>query len=62
MLLLGWISHQFVIINDFIKVTVLCNKQGQIVLGVNASEGDDSRREEVFLKIQETEKSQYNNV
>lgn len=62
MLVLVWISHQSVIIDDLIKVIVLYNKQQQVVLGVNASEGVNSRREEVFLKIRKTDKSQNINI
>jgi carbon storage regulator CsrA len=62
MLVLGCTNHQSVIIDDVIKVTVLYNKRGQVVLGIDAPDGVDIRREEVFLKIRETEKSQNINI
>jgi len=62
MLVLGCTSHQSVIIDDVIKVTVLYNKRGQVVLGIDAPESVDIRREEVFPETQETEKSQNINI
>ena len=38
MLVLGCTSHQSVIIDDVIKVTVLYNKRGQVVLDVSTQE------------------------
>jgi carbon storage regulator CsrA len=62
MLVLGCTNHQSVIIDDVIKVTVLNNKQGQVVLGIDAPEGIDIRREEIGPQIQETEKLQNINI
>ena len=62
MLVLGCTSHQSVIIDDVIKVTVLYNKRGQVLLGIDAPDGIDIRREEVGPNIQEIEKSQNINV
>jgi len=58
MLVLGCTSHQSVIIDDVIKVTVLYNKRGQVVLGIDAPDGVEVHREEVDPKIQETERPQ----
>jgi carbon storage regulator CsrA len=57
MLVLGCTSHQSVIIDDVIKVTVLYNKRGQVVLGIDAPDSVEIRREDVFPQIQETEKT-----
>ena len=56
MLVLGCTSHQSVIIDDVIKVTVLYNKRGQVVLGIDAPDGVKVHREEVDPQVQETEK------
>jgi carbon storage regulator CsrA len=58
MLVLGCTSHQSVIIDGVIKVTVLYNKRGQVVLGIDAPDGVEVHREEVDPKIQETERPQ----
>ena len=55
MLVLGFTNHQSVIIDDVIKVTVLTNKQGQVVLGIDAPEGIEIRREEINPAIREAE-------
>ena len=62
MLVLGCTSHQSVIIDGVIKVTVLYNKRGQVVLGIDAPDGVEVHREEVDPQIQETKKSQNINV
>jgi len=62
MLVLGCTSHQSVIIDGVIKVTVLYNKRGQVVLGIDAPDGVEVHREEVDPLIQEAEKSQNINV
>ena len=62
MLVLGCTSHQSVIIDGVIKVTVLYNKRGQVVLGIDAPDGVEVHREEVDPRIQETEKPQNVNV
>jgi len=56
MLVLGCTSHQSVIIDGVIKVTVLYNKRGQVVLGIDAPDGVEVHREEVDPQAQETEK------
>ena len=58
MIVLGCTSHQSVIIDDAIKVTVLCNKQGQVVLGIDAPDGIEVYREEVDRQVQKTERPQ----
>ena len=57
MLVLGCSSHQSVIIDDVIKITVLQNKQGQTVLGIDAPDGVEIRREDLFLKMREANQS-----
>ncbi len=56
MLVLSCTSHQSVIIDGVIKVTVLYNKRGQVVLGIDAPDGVEVHREEVDPQAQETEK------
>ncbi len=58
MLVLGCTSHQSVIIDDVIKVTVLYNKRGQVVLGIDAPDSVEVRREEVYPEVRKTEKPQ----
>lgn len=58
MLVLGCTNHQSVIIDDLVKVTILYNKRGQVVLGIDAPEGAEIRREEACALNQETEESQ----
>jgi carbon storage regulator CsrA len=62
MLVPGWTSYQSVIIDDVIKVTVVCNKQAQVVLGIDAPDSVEIRRQEVFHQIQQTEQSQDINI
>ena len=57
MLVLGCTNHQSIIIDDVIKVTVLTNKQGQVVLGIDVPEGIEIRREEINPAIQKAEQS-----
>ena len=54
MLVLSCTSHQSVIIDGVIKVTVLYNKRGHVVLGIDAPDGVEVHREEVDPQIQET--------
>ena len=58
MLVLSCTSHQSVIIDDIIKVTVLYNNRGQVVLGIDAPDGADIRREDILLKKRETGNAQ----
>ena len=58
MLVIGCASHQSVIIDGVVKVTVLYNKRGQVVLGIDAPDGVEVHREEVDPRVQETEKPQ----
>ena len=58
MLVPGCTSYQSVIIDDVIKVAVLYNKQGQVVLGIDAPDSIEIQRDEVFSQIQQTEQSQ----
>jgi carbon storage regulator CsrA len=62
MLVIGCTSHQSVIIDGVIKVTVLYNKRGQVVLGIDAPDGVEVHREEEDPRVQETEKPQNINV
>ncbi len=62
MLVPGCTNYQSVIIDDVIKVTVLYNKQGQVVLGIDAPDSVEIRRDEVFPQIQQTEQSRNINI
>jgi len=62
MLVPGCAGYQSVIIDDVIKVTVLCNKQAQVVFGIDAPDSVEIRREEAFPQIRETEQSQNINI
>ena len=55
MLVLGCTSHQSVIIDNVVKVTVLYNKRGQVVLGIDAPDGVEIRREEAAPRNQGAE-------
>ena len=60
MLVPGCTSYQSVIIDDVIKVSVLQDKPGQVVLGIYASDSVEIGRDEVFPQIQHTEQPQNN--
>jgi carbon storage regulator CsrA len=62
MLVSGCASYQSVIIDDVIKVTVVCNQQAQVVLGIDAPDSVEIWRQEVFHQIQQTEQSQDINI
>ena len=62
MLVPGCTNYQSVIIDDVIKVTILYNKQGPLVLGIDAPDSIEIRRQEVFPQIQQTEQSQNINI
>ena len=55
MLVLGCTSHQSVIIDDVLQVTVLYPPRGQVVLGLDAPDGVEIRREEAAPRNQEAE-------
>lgn len=57
MLVLSCTNHQSVIIDDLVKVTILYNKQGQVVLGIDAPDGAEIRREEACALNRETQRS-----
>jgi len=46
MLVLGCTNHQSVIIDENIRVTVIKNNRGQVVLGIDVPEGIQIRRED----------------
>jgi len=62
MLVLGCANHQSVIIDDVIEVTVLNNKQGQVVLGIEVPEGIEIRRKDKYSMIEEVRKSQQRDI
>ena len=62
MLVLGCANHQSVIIDDVIEVTVLNNKQGQVVLGIDVPEGIKIRRKDKFSLIEEVQKAQKRDI
>jgi len=57
MLVLGCTNHQSVIIDEVIKVTVISNNRGQVVLGIDVPEGIQIRREDTHLSNQQTDQS-----
>lgn len=62
MLVLGCTNHQSVIIDNVIEVTVLNNKQGQVVLGIDVPEGIEIRRKDKFSMVEKIEKSQKRDI
>lgn len=54
MLVLGCTNHQSVVIDEVIKVTVINNKRGQVVLGIDVPEGIDVRREDASATRQQS--------
>lgn len=62
MLVLGCSNHQSVVIDDVIEVTVLNNKQGQVVLGIDVPEGIEIRRKDKFSMVEEVQKSQSRDI
>lgn len=46
MLVLGCSNHQSVIIDEVITVTVINNRQGKVVLGIDAPDGVEIRRQD----------------
>jgi carbon storage regulator CsrA len=62
MLVLGCTNHQSVIIDDVIEVTVLNNKQGQVVLGIDVPEGIEIRRKDKSSMIEEVRKSRQRDI
>ncbi len=62
MLVLGCANHQSVIIDDVIEVTVLNNKQGQVVLGIDVPEGVEIRRKDKFSMVEKVQTSQRRDI
>ncbi|MDH3632641.1 MAG: carbon storage regulator [Gammaproteobacteria bacterium] len=62
MLVLGCTNHQSVIIDNVIEVTVLNNKQGQVVLGIEVPEGIEIRRKDKFSLVEQIQKSQSRDI
>jgi len=62
MLVLGCTNHQSVIIDNVIEVTVLNNKQGQVVLGIDVPEGIEIRRKDKISLVEEIQKSQSRDI
>ena len=58
MLVLGCTNHQSVIIDEVIRVTVINNKQGQVVLGIDVPDGIQIRREDTQRQRRQTQLSQ----
>jgi len=46
MLVLGCTNHQSVIIDEVITVTVINNRQGKVVLGIDTPDGVEVRRQD----------------
>jgi carbon storage regulator len=53
MLILTRKQNESVIIDDDIKVTVVCDRHGQVKLGIGAPEDVEIWREEIYEKILE---------
>ena len=62
MLVLGCTNHQSVIIDNDIEVTVLNNKQGQVVLGIDVPEGIEIRRKDKFSLVEKIQRSQSRDI
>jgi len=62
MLTPGCTNRQSVIIDDVIKVTVLHDKRGHVVPGIDAPDGIEVRCEEVDPRIQKIERPRNVNV
>ena len=58
MLVLGCTNHQSVIIDEVIRITVINNNRGQVVLGIDGPEGIQIRREDTHPLNQQTDHSQ----
>lgn len=58
MLVLGCTNHQSVIIDDDIRVTVINNNRGRVVLGIDVPEGIQIRHEDTHPSSQQTDHSQ----
>jgi len=54
MLVLGCTNHQSVVIDEVIRVTVINNKQGQVVLGIEVPDGIQIRREDTQAQDRQT--------
>ena len=62
MLVLGCTNHQSVIIDNDIEVTVLNNKQGQVVLGIDVPEGVEIRRKDKCSLVEKIQRSQSRDI
>ena len=62
MLVLGCTNHQSVVIDEVIRVTVINNKQGQVVLGIEVPDGIQIRREDTHAKDRQTAQSEHTEI
>ena len=62
MLVLGCTNHQSVIVDENIRVTVINNNRGQVVLGIDVPEGIQVRREDIHPLNQPTGHSQNSEI
>ncbi|MDH3634739.1 MAG: carbon storage regulator [Gammaproteobacteria bacterium] len=62
MLVLGCTNHQSVIIDEVIRVTVINNKQGQVVLGIDVPEGIQIRGEDTHSPHRQTDLLQHTEI
>ena len=62
MLVLGCTNHQSVIIDENIRVTVINNNRGQVVLGIDVPEGIQVRREDIHPLKQSIDPSQNSKI
>ncbi len=62
MLVLGCTNHQSVVIDEVIRVTVINNKQGQVVLGIEVPDGIQIRREDNQAQNRQTGQTQHTKI
>lgn len=62
MLVLGFTNHQSVVIDEVIRVTVIDNKQGQVVLGIDVPDGIHIRREDTQAQHRQTVQTQHTEI
>ena len=62
MLVLGCTNHQSVVIDEVIRVTVINNKQVQVVLGIDVPDGIQIRREDTQAQHRHSGQPQHTEI
>ncbi len=62
MLVPGFTNHQSVVIDEVIRVTVINNKQGPVVLGSDVPDGIQIRREDTQAQHRHSGQSQHTEI